>query len=115
MKWPTPHFTRSEFACKCGCGFNTIDYEVVSACHAIREHFDQPIKITSACRCPSHNKAVGGSENSQHLYGRAADLQVKNIDPALVQEFVEENLDMGGLGKYNTFTHIDSRNGRARW
>lgn len=115
MIWPTPYFTRNEFACKCGCGFNTIDYEVIIACHAIREFFDRPVKITSACRCEAHNKAVGGSAASQHLLGRAADIQVEGVEPRTVQNLVSEQLKMPGLGCYETFTHIDSRNGQARW
>lgn len=115
MKWPTPYFTRAEFACKCGCGFDTIDYEVVAACHAIREHFDRKVKVTSACRCPAHNKAVGGKPSSLHLLGRAADIMVEGVPASVVQELVEEQMDMGGLGSYEGFTHIDSRHGRARW
>lgn len=115
MIWPTPWFTRSEFACKCGCGFNTIDYEVVSACHAIREFFDRPVTITSGCRCKPHNKAVGGSDASQHLLGRAVDIVVEGVDARVVQNLVDEQLRMPGMGCYEDFTHIDSRNGKARW
>lgn len=115
MKWPTQYFSRSEFACQCGCGQSTIDYEVVAACIAIREHFDRSVHITSGVRCKAHNKAVGGSPNSQHLFGRAADIVVQGVPASIVQQFAEENLGVKGLGKYETFTHIDSRNGRARW
>ncbi len=112
--FPSKYFNRSEFACQCGCGFNTIDYAVVDALEVIREHFDQPVTVTSGCRCKSHNKAVGGSTGSQHLQGRAADIIVKGVPARLVQELAE-NIGVSGLGSYDTFTHIDSRNGRSRW
>jgi len=107
---------RDEFACQCGCGFNTIDYAVVAACDAIREHFDQPVTVTSGCRCESHNRSpqVGGSAGSQHLLGRAADIIVRGVPPELVQELAD-NMGVGGLGSYSHFTHIDSRNGHSRW
>ncbi len=33
-----------------------------------------PVQITSGYRCEALNKAVGGAENSAHLYGLAADI-----------------------------------------
>ena len=108
------HFTRAEFACNCGCGFDTVDFELVQTLEKIREHFDQPVTITSGCRCATYNKAIGGEPGSQHMRGRAADIQVKNIPPALVHELAEL-LGVGGLGEYPTFTHIDTRHGKSRW
>ena len=114
MKWPG-YMQRSEFACRCGCGFSTIDYEVVAACNAIREHFGKPLTVTSGCRCKAHNRAAGGSDASQHTQGRAADIVVEGVPASNVQAYVERELDMGGVGKYEDFTHIDSRGGKARW
>ena len=105
------HFSRAEFACKCGCGFNTVDTVTLEALEAIRGHFEAPVMITSACRCIAHNAAVGGAENSQHVKGRAADIQVKGIEPARIANYAE---DLGmSVGRYSTFTHIDSRSGAA--
>ena len=112
--WPSAYFKREEFACKCGCGFDTVDFALVSALEKIRLRYGQPITITSGCRCEAHNKAVGGSQNSQHLKGRAADIVVKNVHPDDVAE-TADILEVGGIGTYPTFTHIDTRNNRARW
>jgi uncharacterized protein YcbK (DUF882 family) len=110
------HFNRSEFACKCGCGFDTVDYELVNLLEDIREHFGQPVYINSACRCPMHNANEGGASQSQHLKGRAADISVKDVDPSVVAGYVELNGIVGGIGIYNSFTHIDTRSGfPARW
>lgn len=112
--WTSPYFLREEFACSCGCGFDTIDYELVKVLEAIRGHFDRPMKVTSACRCESHNRVVGGKSGSFHLKGRAADVQVEGIPPNVVAELADD-LGVGGLGRYETFTHIDTRHGNARW
>lgn len=40
----------------------------------IRELWGCPIHINSAYRSPEVNKAVGGSKNSQHVLGQAADI-----------------------------------------
>ena len=42
----------------------------------LRSHFGQPVVISSGYRCPPLNRAVGGSPNSQHLKGEAADIRV---------------------------------------
>lgn len=110
------NFSRSEFACKCGCGFNTVDTELLTVMEIIRQHFDCPIKITNGCRCPTRNAEVGGAENSQHLIGRAADIQVGEIVPSQVQDYIDQMWpDTYGLGRYGVFTHVDTRTPRARW
>lgn len=40
----------------------------------IRRIYGRPIIVSSGYRCPALNKAVGGSETSQHMKGEAADL-----------------------------------------
>lgn len=110
------HFTRSEFECRCGCGFATADVKLVEILEWLRNHFDAPIKINSACRCKIYNKSVGGAPNSKHLEGLAADISVFGVDPEKVQDkFNEKYKDKYGLGRYSNFTHIDSRSKKARW
>ena len=110
----SPNFQRSEFACQCGCGFDTVDYELVQQLEELRAHFDRPIKITSGCRCLDHNMAVGGAPNSQHTKGRAADIQVQSVDPDIVYEAAVQ-IGFNGTGCYSTFTHCDSRIKKATW
>ena len=110
------HFNRSEFACKCGCGFDTVDAKLIEYLENIRLAFNSPITINSGCRCEIYNKSIGGSENSWHIEGRAADIVVKNANPHTVTDYCEdEKAFIGGLGRYDTFTHIDSRGYKARW
>lgn len=40
----------------------------------LRELYGKPIYINSGYRCPELNKAVGGSNTSQHMTGCAADI-----------------------------------------
>jgi len=110
------HFHREEFECRCCCGHNTVDYELVIVLEKIRQHFDKPVAIYSGCRCERQNDACGGSEKSQHLIGRAADIVVQGINPALVMGYLESEYPSSlGIGSYPGFTHIDTRTYKARW
>jgi hypothetical protein len=40
----------------------------------LRKYVGGPIKINSFYRCPTLNKAIGGSKKSQHCQGRAMDI-----------------------------------------
>lgn len=73
------HFKKDEFTCKCGCGLNNIQLEVVKIADEVREHFGNPAIVTSGSRCIKHNKEVGGVRNSRHLQGKAIDMYVQNV------------------------------------
>ena len=111
------HFNRAEFACACGCGFDTVDAATLAVVEAVRRHFRAPVVVTSGCRCPEHNRRIGGADHSQHKYARAADIVVNGVGPSRVADYVESLMpSAGGVGRYNGFTHVDTRtNGPARW
>lgn len=107
------NFHLKEFECKCGkCPETLVDLDHVRKLQKLREDLNSPIRITSAYRCESHNSAVGGSSKSRHKEGDATDIQVDDMDPSEVQDACEH---FDGLGRYDTFTHIDSRGYKARW
>lgn len=111
------HFYRDEFACKCGCGFDTVSRKLVDGLQRLRNIMQAKIHINSGCRCAEHNKAVGGSPFSQHLLGNAADIRVDGHTPEEVAEAAKALSDFrnSGIGIYDTFTHLDVREGWARW
>jgi len=110
------HFSREEFACKCGCGQDTVDAGLINLLEDIRHNFGAAITITSANRSEEYNKSVGGKLSSQHLLSKAADIIVKGVDPKLVAVWVSEtNPGRYGVGMYDTFTHVDVRANMARW
>ena len=117
MTMVSKNFKRAEFACRCGCGFDTVDVETLAVLQAVRDHFDRPVLITSGCRCPAHNARVGGSKNSLHMQGRAADFKVIGIEPKQVFDWLSSTYpNQYGFGLYRTWVHVDTRtNGPARW
>lgn len=89
VDWPDcPNFTKTEFACKCGCGFDDAAHELVQNCQKVRDHFDAPFIISSGCRCKAHNARVGGVYNSRHLLGHAVDFRIRGHSAAEVDAYV---------------------------
>ena len=112
----TKNFSRKEFACKCGCGFDDVEESLVRLLQRLRSHYKASITVTSSCRCYAHNKAVGGSKGSRHLAGTAADIVVKGVPAREVCAYVDSKYKSTlGIGCYSNFTHIDMRGRRARW
>lgn len=112
------NFSRDEFACNCGCGLDTVDAKTLIVLQHIRTETGRAVVINSGCRCPSYNRKVGGAKNSQHLYGRASDFSVAGHSPSWVADWVERNYPEMSIGRYRSFTHIDSRTAGkkgARW
>lgn len=111
------NFHRAEFACQDGCGFDTVDAELVDVLQTVRRVFKSPVTITSGCRCPEHNAAVGGAPNSQHVLGRAADIVVEDAAPLEVYRFLAARYgNRFGFGLYERWIHVDTRtDGPARW
>lgn len=94
--------------------------KVAEQLQVIRDYFNEPITINSGYRSPSHNKAIGGVKDSQHVLGTAVDIVVKNHTPEDVADVMcrlihYKDILQGGVGRYNSFTHYDIRGTKARW
>lgn len=110
----TPNFTVAEFACKDGSDMILIDTMLVYYLQKIREHFGKVVRINSAYRTSTYNAQVGGASESQHMQGAAADIVIDEVTPEQVAQYADQ-LGMGGVGIYKTFTHVDVRSIKARW
>lgn len=81
----------------------------------IREKLgNRPIKVISGFRSEEYNRAIGGAKLSQHVQGRAADIIVSGLEADVVYSEIlkmskDKIINIGGLGRYNTFTHVDIR------
>jgi uncharacterized protein YcbK (DUF882 family) len=119
----TDNFHLNEFASKDGQAVP--DHLITNVRHlanqlqVLRNHIGKPIHINSGYRSPAHNARVGGAVNSMHLQGKAADITVRDISPAALATIIEKlitagKMQIGGVGRYRGFVHIDT-GGVRRW
>lgn len=138
------NLSRREFICECGCGFDTVDAELLSVLQGTCDYFalayDVPARIiiTGGNRCHAHNtnqrtlwELSGGNEGSKtakhslHVFGRAADFKIEvlidgswqPVHPDAVADYLEATFPgKYGIGRYHGRTHVDTRtNDPARW
>jgi hypothetical protein len=123
----TPNFSWSEFGSKDGSPtpnkYKANILKLAKNLEVLREAAGgRPMALTSGYRSPEHNSNVGGEDNSQHLFGKAADIRIKGVSPTDVHALIEKliakgKMAQGGLGLYvdKGFVHYDIRGNKVRW
>ena len=95
-------------------------YELAQNLEKLRSRLGVAIHVNSGWRTKEHNRRVRGESDSQHLYGKAADIWSEIYSPKEIYDLIEQLINagamqQGGLGLYNTFVHYDIRGTKARW
>ena len=109
------NFRLIEAASRDGADLVLVSRPLVLLLQEIRDHFEKKVIVRSWCRSPKHNDATPDSvKNSFHVLGLAADIQVDEVPPDIVAMYAE-SLEVGGIGWYNTFTHVDVGPPNRRW
>jgi hypothetical protein len=99
------HFAVAELACH-HCGKAYVRRELLRALETLRTVVG-PVVIVDAYRCVQHNEAVGGADDSMHLYGYAAD---PATSMALHVDTVFKLRAFSGIGDQNgVVRHVDVR------
>lgn len=63
----------------------------------IRDNYNKPVVISSGYRSSAVNRAVGGSNRSQHRFGQAADFTIPSVDNWDLAQWIWKNLNYDQL------------------
>ena len=63
----------------------------------IRSHFEEPVIISSGYRSGEVCIAIGSKPTSQHAEGKAADIEIVNIDNKELAMWIKDNLEFDQL------------------
>ena len=109
------HFKVNEFRCK-HCKKLILDINLLLKLEELRTLIgNKPIIINSGYRCITYNKSIDGAKNSQHLYGKAADIKAIGISIKELGKYADKIFSKGGVGYGDTFIHVDIRGYKTRW
>ena len=96
--------TKSDTAIRKGIDNTPNDQEVenlILLCNEIlepvREHYGIPFAPNSGFRCLDLNRAIGSSDKSEHVSGKAVDFEISGLDNKEVALWVMENCDFDQL------------------
>ena len=91
---------------------------VVQVLQPLRDVMGFTINVSSGYRSPAVNKEKGGSDTSDHVKGKAADL--KSQDNAAMFNYIKDNLEFDqliweeGNAKQPAWVHVSFREGKNR-
>jgi len=102
----TANFSRSEIACKDGCGASDIHPDLMDRLQEMRNRAGA-IYINSGVRCRRHNREVGGSETSSHLHGEAVDIKCEGDSQRAVYLIAAIKVGFNRIGIAEDFIHLD--------
>lgn len=94
-----------------------IDPVLLQKLDLVREEFGESITVTSGYRSPAHNAKIGGSPNSQHCLGKAADIRPSVSSKEKLDKLYlicENYFEAVGDGRNRGFIHVDTRTGKKR-
>lgn len=118
------NLSRWEIACKCGCGFDSMDIETINVIQECCDNFASKLGkakvvlvVHSGCRCFAWNDHVGGEDGSKHLIARAIDFHIEGVPNGEVYKYLDKKyIAKYGIGLYSWGVHLDTRTGRSkRW
>ena len=101
------HFKIEEFACPTS-GEAEMNGNFLAKLDKARDMANVPFVINSGYRSEKHNRKIGGSPNSSHLRGMAADIRA--IDSTTRFRILEAAFAVGftRIGIADTFIHLDN-------
>lgn len=109
-------FKMEDFDCKCDrkdCDAVPMDMVTVMKLEGLRREFGEKMFVNSGTRCRYWNEKKNGSENSQHLLGKAVDIRCPNGGYLARLVMMAIRHGFTGIGVAKGFVHLDTRPGEV--
>jgi len=108
------HFRLHEMQCSDDSFAVLVHPTLMMGLEQLRHHFGRAVVINSGYRTHAYNAKIGGARQSRHLWGMAADIVVEGVSPSRVA-IKADAMGFGGVGRYDSFTHVDVQGQDRRW
>lgn len=94
------------YACSCGDCDDAPTTRFLNMLDDAREYAGVPFAVNSGPRCEGYNALVGGSEESEHLTGEAADIDAptSRARNAIIRGAIQAGFTRIGIG--SNFVHL---------
>lgn len=85
----------------------------------LRDYFSKRVFLTNIYRDNIYNQLIDGASGSSHNLFNAIDFVVEDVKPIeafeLLVDWRKNEKFKGGIGSYDSFTHVDTRGTNATW
>lgn len=87
-----------------------VEGDVLQRWERVQQRFGKDLGIKSGFRDPTRNANAGGAKKSQHMHGKALDIDVRDLSIAERKRLIEAASAEGftGIGVYNNSLHFDT-------
>lgn len=70
---------------------------VINVLQPIRDHYNKSVVVSSGFRSKQLNILLNGAGTSQHMQGKAADIEIYGVDNFLLANWIKDNLEFDQL------------------
>jgi hypothetical protein len=99
-KW----FSVNELKCKCGCNTMSMNEEFMRRLDVLRDLLGEPVSLSSAYRCPTHDESVNGG--GEHTTGFCVDIKCPDSTKRFMIVSIALELGFNRIGLADNFCHI---------
>lgn len=108
------NFRLHEAQCSDGTDIVYVHPALLCLMQKVRDEYG-PLQVNSLFRSRAFNTSIRGSKKSKHLLGMAVDVMPLEMKLERFTEEISKWDNIGGIGIYRTFIHLDVYGNNRRW
>lgn len=108
------NFRLKEARSGCGSDIVFVHPALILLMQSLRDQYG-PLRVNSMYRSQEWNLRIQGEKGSKHTLGMAVDLSPLETKFERFKNDIMKRTDIGGVGIYSTFIHLDVYGNGRRW